>query len=44
MGRASVQKSVGEGAQVVIADMQDAKGQQLQHELGDDAVYHAKPR
>ena len=39
MGRATVQKFVREGAQVVIADMQDAKGQQLQHELGDDAVF-----
>ena len=39
MGRASVQKFVREGARVVIADMQDAKGQQLQHELGDDTVF-----
>ena len=39
MGRATVKKFITEGAQVVIADMQDAKGQQLQAEVGSDAVF-----
>ncbi len=39
MGKATVQKFVGEGARVVIADMQTDKGQALAAELGDDTVF-----
>src|SRR5262245_28440354 len=39
MGRATVEKFVGEGARVVIADVQRDKGEALAAELGKSAVY-----
>ena len=39
MGAATVRRFVGEGAQVVIADLQDAAGAALAAELGKNAVF-----
>lgn len=39
IGAATVRLFVQEGAQVVIADIQDAKGQQLGQELGSNSIY-----
>lgn len=39
LGLAAVQKFVSEGAQVVIADIQDGVGAQIAKSLGDAAVY-----
>ena len=40
IGAATVRRFVGEGARVVIADMQDEAGQSLAAELGDDVAFH----
>ena len=39
MGRATVEKFIAEGARVVIADVQDDKGQTLAAELGNASAY-----
>ena len=41
IGEATVRQFVGEGAKVVIADMQQERGQNLADELGDAAVFVA---
>lgn len=41
IGEASVRLFVGEGARVVIADIQDQAGENLAVELGDGAIYAA---
>lgn len=40
LGEATVRLFAEEGANVVVADVQDARGQALAAELGDRAVYH----
>lgn len=39
MGRGTVQRFVEEGAKVVIADVQEERGQELARELGEDAGF-----
>lgn len=39
IGRATVERYIAEGAQVAIADIQDAVGEQLAADLGEAAIY-----
>jgi NAD(P)-dependent dehydrogenase (short-subunit alcohol dehydrogenase family) len=39
MGLATVRRFIGEGAKVIIADVQDEPGQRLENELGDSVRY-----
>jgi len=39
IGRATVERFVAEGARVVIADVDEGRGEELAHDLGDATVY-----
>lgn len=39
LGEATARKLISEGAKVIIADLQEEKGQALAEELGDDALF-----